>query len=275
MTSSSDTPRRSRLHDPVSGPQTPNAEASRNAAYARFIPREELNGFSAWKLGSFGDDPDRKPQAAPSPEALRRAEEEARQRAEREAVEAVQREARQRQEAVQSARDGGYQDGYRDGLAALEAFKQSHASQTSAQVTAVVQTLHARLEALEKDLARRVAGIALDVARQVVRDELQQSPEHIVAVTQEALSVLLVSARHVTVRLNADDLALVTSACAETLAARGARLVADPEIERGGCEVESDIGSVDATVATRWRQATDAMGLHRDWPETESSGDAA
>ncbi len=275
MTSSSDTPRRSKLHDPVSGPQTPNAEASRNAAYARFIPREELNGFSAWKLGSFGDDPDRKPQAAPTPEAQRRTEEEARLRAEREAAEAVAREVRQRQEAVQSARDSGYQDGYRDGLAALEAFKQSHASQTSAQVAAVVQTLHARLDAVEKDLARRVAGIALDVARQVVRDELQQNPEHVVAVTQEALSVLLVSARHVTVRLHGDDLALVTPACAETLAARGARLVADPEMERGGCEVESDIGTVDARVSTRWRQATDAMGLPCEWRETQPSGDEA
>ena len=32
----------------------------------------------------------------------------------------------------------------------------------------------------------------------------------------------------------------------------GARLVAHPGIERGGCRVESDAGAIDARIATRW-----------------------
>ena len=39
-----------------------------------------------------------------------------------------------------------------------------------------------------------------------------------------------------------------------------ARLVADPNIERGGCLVESDLGTVDARVATRWARAMAALG---------------
>ncbi len=274
MTNSSDPKsRRSRLHDPLppAPPPSPTGDATANRAamYARFIPREELNNFSTWQLGSFGDDPARKPQAAPTPEALKREAELARKAAEEAAQQAARRVVEERQEQLRQARDGGYQDGYRDGLAALEAFKQSHATQTSAQVSAVIQQMQARLDLVEQDLAQRVAGIALEVARQVVRSELAQNPQHVVAVTHEALSVLLVSARHIVVRLNPNDLSLVTQGCVDALAARGARLMADSEIEAGGCVVESDIGTVDAQVSSRWQQAAAALGLSTDWVQEE------
>jgi len=257
---------RSRLHDPISSTPAPGTDANgRAGVYTRFIPREELSSFSAWQPGNFGDDPARKPKAAPDPEVLRREAELARQRAQQAAAEALVREEQQRQDAVRQAREGGYQDGYRDGLAAMESFKQSYAAQCGAQVAAVIQKMHDRLEQVELDLAQRVGGIALDVARQVVRSELAQRPEHVVAVTQEALSVLLVSARHVAVRLHPDDHALVVQGCAELLSARGARVVADPQLERGDCLVESDIGTVDARVATRWRLAAEAFGRKAAW----------
>ena len=47
-------------------------------------------------------------------------------------------------------------------------------------------------------------------------------------------------------------------------AARGARPPAAPQIERGGCLVESDVGSVDARVETRWAQAAAAFGQRPD-----------
>ena len=49
------------------------------------------------------------------------------------------------------------------------------------------------------------------------------------------------------------------------LAARGARLVADPVVARGGCLVESDIGTIDASVETRWRRAAAALGCDEAW----------
>lgn len=239
----------------------PAAEAAAKSLHARFIPREELNNFSAWKPSVFGDKRPPPVAAAPDPEVVRReAEAEARRQAElaqqREAAEVAARAAE-----LRGAREGGYQDGYRDGLAAMEAFKQSYAAQSSAQVASVIQGMQAQFEALEQYLAQRVSGIALEVARQVVRTELHVHPEQVVAVTQEALAVLLVSAKHVTVRVHPDELGLVAAGTNEALAARGARLVADAQVARGGCLVESDIGAVDARVATRWERATAALGL--------------
>ena len=57
-----------------------------------------------------------------------------------------------------------------------------------------------------------------------------------------------------------DAIALIADGCAELLAARGARLQRDAQVERGGCLVESDIATVDARVGTRWHRAMVAMG---------------
>ena len=46
----------------------------------------------------------------------------------------------------------------------------------------------------------------------------------------------------------------------EAIAARGARLVPDAAVSRGGCIVESEVGVIDASVESRWRRATEAMG---------------
>jgi flagellar assembly protein FliH len=220
-------------------------------AYSRFIPREELSSFSAWKLGAFGSDgagggatkPGAAAPAGPPPPTP------------------------QVQAQLKAARESGYHDGYRDGMAALDSFKQTYAAQVSAQVGAVVQAAQTQLDLLERDLAQRVAGVALAIARQVVRDELRLQPQHVVAVAQEALSTLLVTARHVTLRLHPEDQALVAAGAAEAVAARGARLVADARIARGGCVVESDIGSVDAQVASRWERAAAALGHASHWPD--------
>ena len=51
----------------------------------------------------------------------------------------------------------------------------------------------------------------------------------------------------------------------ELLASRNARLVADPQVERGGCRVQSDIAAVDATIGRRWAEAAASLGSDLPW----------
>jgi flagellar assembly protein FliH len=62
-----------------------------------------------------------------------------------------------------------------------------------------------------------------------------------------------------------DDHALVAAGAAEALQARGARLLADAQIERGGCRIDSDLGRIDATIEARWRQAAAVLGSELPW----------
>lgn len=231
-----------------------------SSVHGRFIPREELNAFSAWNPSSLSGDADEvvrgvQRSAAPPPEApkVNPAEE----------LAAVMRANRQQ----------GYQDGYRDGMAALESFKQSYASQITAQVGALTQSITGQLEDLQQDMARALAVSATHLARQIVRSELTTRPELVVQVAEEALESLLLSACHITLRVHPDDHALVTQGAAEVLAARGARVVSDSALLRGGCMVESDIGVIDASIETRWRRAAAALGCDEDWnaPEPDSA----
>ena len=83
----------------------------------------------------------------------------------------------------------------------------------------------------------------------------------------EALDTLLLSARHIALRVHPDDHALVVAGASDDLAARGARLIADADVVRGGCVVESDLGVIDASIEARWRRAAAALGQEMAWHE--------
>lgn len=210
-------------------------------AYGRFIPREELQGFASWQPGAFGA-----PGAAPDSE--------------------------QQQATMHAARQAGYQEGYRDGLAALDNFKRGVLQSNAAQFGALLQRFDEQLDALELEMARSLARVAASIAQQVVRDELVAQPQRIARVAQEAVQAVLLSARHIVVQVSPQDLALVEQGAAEALASRGARLVADPAIERGGCRVLSDVGTIDARIGARWQHASSTVGAELPW--SSSAGDA-
>ena len=235
-----------------SKPQRAPSTASTTTAntYARFIPREELGGVKAWTPGDIAGGP------LPQSNVHRAAEEPSKAET-----------AAQLAEQLRTARQGGYQDGYRDGLVALDAFKQSYASQTSAQIGALMQSLGSELDGLQQDMARTLAIAATHLARQIVRSELATRADLVAQVAQEAIDTLLLSAKHITLRVHPDDHAFVAKGTADVLAARGARLLADPALTRGGCLVESDIGVIDATLETRWRRAAASLGIDEGWTD--------
>ncbi len=247
----------------------PTQGAARPApSHARFIPREELGAFAAWRPGSLhGDEP------ASATSAATPAVPPAATAAEPGATPAPAAEA-QRGAELAAARQAGYQDGYRDGLVALEGFKQSFAAQLSTQFGALYGRFDAQLAALDADIAAAVAQTAVRLARQVLRSELAAEPAGVARVAAEAVDALLLGARRITVRLHPQDLPLVAEGAAEVLHSRGARLLADPALERGGCVVESDLGAIDARIASRWTQAVAALGSDEPWQADDAGAPA-
>ncbi len=234
-------------------PSTPGLAPKASSAHSRFIPREELSHFEAWAPGALSGDSTAPrwpgeggaaPGAAPATDPLH------------------------------AARQAGYQDGYRDGLVALEGFKRSVAASTVAQVGALLESVGTQLDALQQTMASAVVQAATQLARQIVHSELAARPDLIAGVAEHAIDALMLSARHITLRLHPDDQALVAQGAADMLAARGARLIADAMVERGGCLIESDLGRVDATIATRWKRAIASIGSEQAWDAQAPSADA-
>lgn len=238
---------------------TTSSKAFRNAAppgsagpartaspYSRFIPREELGAFAAWHPDTLNAELEPAAAAAPPAEA---------------AAPPAQ---------VAAARQAGYQDGYRDGLVALDSFKQSFAMQMTTQLGQLVQSFHTQIDALEQQMAQAVAQAAVMLARRVVRAEVHAHPEQVAELATQAVNAVLQSARQIRVLVHPEDHALVASGAAEALQSRGARLLPHPDVARGGCIVESDLGRIDASIDIRWREAAATLGSELPWHDDEA-----
>jgi flagellar assembly protein FliH len=155
----------------------------------------------------------------------------------------------------QAARQAGYHDGYRDGLAALDNFKRSFAQQMATQVGHLIRSMDSELQALEADMAQAIINAATGLARQIVRSELATRPELVTQVAREAVAALSQSVRRIEMRVHPDDLALVQAGFGEEAVARGVTCIGDAGISRGGCILQSELGSVDARIEHQWELA--------------------
>ncbi len=221
-------------------PPPPGSKAG-GTGYQRFIPREELGDFASWQPGTFGEGASAAaatPAQAAAPEPT----------------------AADWQARVAAARQGGYQDGYRDGLAALESFKHNFAQQATSQIGALLDAFDQQLSAIDAEVAQQLAATAVQLARQVLRCELRTNPALVAQVASEAVNAVMLSARHISVQVHPLDLPLVAEGAEEALQARRARLMANAGIQRGGVLVQSEVGAIDARIASRWAQAALALG---------------
>lgn len=243
-------------------PAPPGSKAAATG-WSRFIPREELGEVATWKPGSLhagGED-------GPPTTAATAAAKPPPSPASREA-------AAQEQVRLQAVRQAGYQEGYRAGMAALESFKQSFAAQATAQVGALLEGFEQQLAALDREIAASLTRCAVMLAREVVRSELTARPELVAQVAADALAAVMLSARHISLHVHPADLPLVAEGAQEVLAARGARLLPDPTLERGGVCIASDLGRIDARIGERWAQAAAGLDAGVPWSDRATTGAA-
>jgi flagellar assembly protein FliH len=160
-------------------------------------------------------------------------------------LESLQRKAYD--EGFAAGRGDGFLQGQREGL-------EAGASQCRSQVErlqAILRCLATPLEALDEEVERSLAALAVAIARQVVRRDLAVRPEQILVLVRETLEALPVAARKVTLYLHPDDASLVNEVLCEEMANAQWAMREDDTLDRGGCRVESDSSRIDASVEHR------------------------
>jgi flagellar assembly protein FliH len=80
-----------------------------------------------------------------------------------------------------------------------------------------------------------------------------------------ALSQLPQSTRQIVLHLDPADVALVRSVIPADHPGPPLSIVPDPKVGAGGCIVDTDQASVDATVPSRWRRLLASLGRTDDW----------
>ena len=194
------------------------------------LPKERLTAYQRWELASFdAARPD--PVAAPSAGELGRLRDQ--------------------------AREEGLAAGHRDGLA--------KAAAESARLAEVVSSLAGPSPEFDQALAGELLGLALAIARQVVRRAIELHPESIVPVIEELLRELPHARRRSHLVVNPADAALVRSRLGERLSRSGVLIAEDPQVKPGGCRLETPESEFDATLEQRWQRVAAGLGLKDDW----------
>jgi flagellar biosynthesis/type III secretory pathway protein FliH len=164
--------------------------------------------------------------------------------------------------ASSALQPNGDQDGFAQGYAQGE---RAGAAATSAENEALHRRLTGTLDELV-DLRARVVRqaerdmiqLALAIARRVALREVSLDRELLVAMARVALDRLAEASR-VTIRVHPADFDALSAARHGDLAGEHIDIVADSRIGRGGCRLESECGTVEASVDAQIRELGRAL----------------
>jgi len=175
--------------------------------------------------------------------------------------------ARQLEDVQNLARREGFAQGQREGYeAGLKEYKDK-----TRCIEQIFQALERPFEQLDNEIEKQLAELAMIVARQLIRRELQIDPGQVVGVVREALAALPLAAREVRLVLAAEDATLVRDALALQGSNNQIQIVEDPVIGRGGCRVLCEASQIDATVESRLNAIiVNVLGGQRSSDVTES-----
>lgn len=147
---------------------------------------------------------------------------------------------------VAQAQQQGYQEGLEQGRRRLEEVADALAE----GLVEVAGLRRAILDRSTRDMVRLVVAIT----EQVLQREFATDPEAILSVVQRALKSA-VRADSYRLQVHPDDLETVTDnrplLLASLSSVGGLSIEPDPTVGHGGCRVISDLGEVDATLATQ------------------------
>jgi flagellar assembly protein FliH len=238
------------------------------------MSKDTQGAFKRWEMTSFGDE-------RPSSLAARIQAEERAAAIAASAAAAAYADAEPAVPAMQfptaaeleALRDGARDDGFAEGLEEGRAAGRAEALEAGrAEVALEVETLRAiaatfsgAVTAADETIAADVLDLALHLARSMVRTAFTVRPELIIPIVREAIDYLPVLQQPAILALNPEDIEIVRAALADELDKGGWRVVADPQVGRGGCKVDTASNQIDAQASARWSRLSHALGKNVEW----------
>jgi flagellar assembly protein FliH len=142
----------------------------------------------------------------------------------------------------------------------------------------LINALARPFQELDKQVESELVALVIALVRQLVRREVRTDPGVVVAAVREALGVLPVGSRNVSLQLHPADAALMRERTSAGEGDQDFKITENPALTRGGCLVFSETSRVDATVERRLAEAIlQVFGGERrsDAPSDGAEPDAA
>lgn len=147
-------------------------------------------------------------------------------------------------------------EGYAEGLKKAE----QETLQEKLRLRELIRFLENPLEALNEEVEQQLSQVAVSLAQQLVRRELRIEPGEVVGLVRESVKLLPVNSRNISIVINPEDASLVRSALSiNSDEEQGWKLIEDPMITRGGCEIKTDTSKINVTVENRLSELAAAV----------------
>ena len=157
-------------------------------------------------------------------------------------------------EAYQKGYDAGREVGYKSG-----------STETQRLINRLGIILSRAIEVRENlitDSEKQMIDMVLIIARKVIKDEISERKEVVLHNIREALKRVKDRDR-IDIRVNFEDLELTAAHKDELIkmieSLRKVNIYEDSRVDRGGCIIETEIGSIDARISTQFKQIEDAI----------------
>jgi len=141
------------------------------------------------------------------------------------------------------------EEGFQQGL--LRA--QQQAQELQQRLLQLIEFFEHPLQALNEDIEHQLTQLAVTLAQQLVRRELKLEPGEIIGLIRDSVQLLPGNTRNISIKLHPEDARLVRNALSMESGneEHSWKLIEDPMITRGGCEVSVPPSTINATLENR------------------------
>ncbi|TAL91383.1 MAG: flagellar assembly protein FliH [Candidimonas sp.] len=221
------------------------------------------DSWARWKMASF----ERPAQETPLPVQLAEEQEQARLAARKKAQAEgyAQGHAQGLAEGTRTGLKTGHEQGYQAGFSEGHAAGRASSLNETEQLQSLLAACAKALESIEAEIGQSLISLAMQIAQRVVHGALAIEPEKILDTIRDIFRLDADHPAPSRLMVNPADLELIKAQLADDPNLNKWQILPDPSIERGGCIAETALGDIDATLQTRWRRVTAALGRDHPW----------
>jgi len=130
---------------------------------------------------------------------------------------------------------------------------QQQAQELQQRLLQLIEFFEHPLQALNEDIEHQLTQLAVTLAQQLVRRELKLEPGEIIGLIRDSVKLLPGNTRNISIMLHPEDARLVRNALSMESGneEHSWKLIEDPMITRGGCEVSAPPSNINATLENR------------------------
>lgn len=206
-------------------------------------------------------------------------------------------------EEIEAIRDDAYQEGFEQGSQAgfsqgeeqgrLQGLAQGHAegleqgktqglAQGEAEIASqsaiwakLAQQLSQPVAHLAEEVEQQLINLVLQLTQQIIKAEVQTNPQVILGALKQAMDVLPFATQTARLHFHPDDIAMIESVySAQECEKRGWTLVAEPSLQRGDCQVKTQLSTVDYPLEMRINQVLKQFLSQNNSHMTQALADA-